>query len=111
MAGLLRRLHLSRTSQGDNLAKESEESMNVYLNRITRTEVHFGNISDYWAEILDLKSANGAKAGDIVPALEMLLGTLLLQEPLDDEPIRFVRLYLEACQKYPDAEITLEPLQ
>lgn len=82
--------------------------MNLYLNKISRTEVHFGHLSDYWAEALGLKSANGAKAGDIVTALEMLLGTLLLQEPLDEEPIHFVRLYLEACHKYPDAQVTCD---
>lgn len=82
--------------------------MNIYLNKITRTEVHFGHLSDYWAEELRLKAVNGAKAGDLVLPLEMLLGALLLQEPLDNEPILFVRLYLEACQKYPDAVVTCE---
>ena len=80
--------------------------MNLYLNRITRTEVHFGHLSDHSAEELDLKSANGARAGDIIPALYMLLDALLLRTPQDEEQILFVRLYLEACQKYPDAEVT-----
>lgn len=82
--------------------------MKVYLNKITRTEVHFGNISDYWAEILDLKSDHGKLAGELIPALQVLLDTLLSQDPLDDEAIRFTRLYLEACTKYPDAEVTCD---
>jgi len=82
--------------------------MNVYLNRITRTEVHFGNISDYWAEILDLKSDHGKRAGELITALETLLGTPLLEDRPNEEAVRFTRLYLEACQKYPDAEVTCD---
>ena len=82
--------------------------MNIYLNRISRTEVHFGNISDDAAEEISLGSANGARAGDIVPALEMLLDALLARTPQDSEQILFVRLYLEACQKYPDAQVACD---
>lgn len=80
--------------------------MNIYLNRITRTKVHFGHISDDAAEELRLTSHQGARAGDIVLALEMLLDALLSRVPQDAEQILFVRLYLEACQKYPDAEVS-----
>lgn len=59
--------------------------MNVYLNRVTRCEVHFGHLSDDAAEELSLKSANGARAGDIVLALEMLLDALLARTPQDAE--------------------------
>ena len=82
--------------------------MNVYLNRISHSEVHFRNISDYWAEILDLKSYHGKRAEDLIQTLETMLGSLLLDDEPDEGAVRFIRIYLEACQNYPDAEVTCD---
>lgn len=82
--------------------------MNLYLNNISRTEVYFGHLSDDAAEELRLKNVNCARAGDIVMALEMLLDALLARTPQNEEQILFVRLYLEACKKFPDAVVSCD---
>lgn len=82
--------------------------MEIYMNRISYSEVHFGYLSDSLAHELKLSSHYGSIASDHIDKLQAQLDCLLAKDSPNTELVHFIRLYLEACIKYPDAEVTCE---
>lgn len=82
--------------------------MEIYMNRISYSEVHFGCLSDSLADDLKLSSHYGTIASDHIATLQSQLNCLLAKDRPNPEAVHFIRLYLEACTKYPDAEVTCD---